>query len=217
MFTRGTISILLLFIASPLSAQEALLQRVSKVEKFYAEKASFSAHFEQTVTRAHLPDRPAKKSGNVYFKRPGKMRWDYEAPDKVYYVSDGKVLWNYVPESKLAYRLKVEDSDLFYALRFLWGEGSLAKDFELSDGGLDKDRHVILVKPREAQHNFKVLKLILSKDETLIEETELTDPADNISRLVFIKVSYQDLPDKGFEFTPPENVQVEDLSAMPTQ
>ncbi len=190
---------------------------VAAVEKFYAEQANFSATFTQSVTRQHLPDRPVKKSGRVYFKKPGMMRWDYEQPDKVYYVSDGKVLWNYVPESKLAYRLKVEDSELFYALRFLWGEGSLAKDFDLADGGKEGERRIIVVKPRTAEHNFQQLKLVVAADGPRIEETELTDPAGNVSRLIFEKVSFQDLPDKGFLFTPPADVQIEDLAAEKPQ
>ena len=183
------------------------------MESFYAAQDNFSATFEQRVARQHLPDRPITKSGRVYFKKPGKMRWDYEEPDKVYYISDGKVLWNYVPESKLAYRLDVKDSELFYALKFLWGEGSLAKDFNVSDGGKDGSRRVLVIKPQSAEHNFQQLRFFVAAEAPNIEETELTDPAGNVSRLVFKKVSHQELPEKGFQFEPPADVQVEDLSA----
>jgi len=201
--------------AGPLRAQEfgAL---VESVEKYYADKSNFSALFEQTVHRTHLPDRPVKKKGRVYFQRPGKMRWDYEEPDKVYYVSDGKVLWNYIPESRLAYRLDVVDSDLFYALKFLFGQGSLARDFDLADGGKEGESRVIIVKPKTAEHNFRQLRLLVAPDGPRIEATILTDPAGNRSRLQFLKVSYKELPDEGFKFEPPEGVQVEDLSAPPT-
>jgi outer membrane lipoprotein carrier protein len=190
---------------------------VEDVETFYAKQQDFSARFTQTVTRAHLPDRPVTKTGTVYFKKPGKMRWDYVQPDKVYYVSDGTHLWNYIPESKLVYKMKVGDSELFYALRFLYGEGKLRKDFDLSDGGQEKELRIIRLKPRESEHNFQELKLFVVTDDegSRIAQTELLDPADNVSRLVFEKISYQALPDKGFVFEAPPDVQIEDLSAPP--
>ncbi len=211
-------AMMLFFISGLAIAQEKkadVSEVVAAVEKYYAEQENFSATFDQEVARQHLPDRPIKKSGRLYFKKPGKMRWDYEKPDKVYYISDGKVLWNYVPESKLAYRLDVKDSELFYALKFLWGEGSLAKDFDVSDGGKDGTRRVLVIKPKSAEHNFQQLRFFVAAEGSNIEGTEITDPAGNISRLVFKEVSHKELPDKGFQFEPPADVQVEDLSAPP--
>ena len=186
---------------------------VDSVETFYREKQDFSALFEQTVTRAHLPDRPVVKKGKVYFKKPGMMRWDYEEPDKVFYVSDGEHLFNYIPESKLVYKLEVKDSELFYALRFLYGEGSLRDEFDLAAGKADGDLRVIIVKPKSSQHNFQELKLLVAAEEPRIAGTEILDPAGNVSRLTFLKTSYDPLPDNGFKFKVPPGVQVEDLSA----
>ncbi len=214
---RAILAAILLFGAtSTVAAQETsrtVDEVVAAVEKYYAAQENFSATFDQEVARQHLPDRPIKKSGRVYFKKPGKMRWDYEEPDKVYYISNGKVLWNYVPESKLAYRLDVKDSELFYALKFLWGEGSLARDFDVSDGGKEGARQILVIKPKSAEHNFQQLRFFVAAKGANIEETELTDPAGNVSRLIFKEVSHKELPEKGFQFEPPADVQVEDLSA----
>ena len=195
----------------------ACLKLVLEVEAFYADKQDFSANFEQLVVRSHLPDRPIKKKGKVYFKKPGMMRWDYQEPDRVHYISDGKVLWNYIPESKLAYKLSVQDSELFYALKFLFDQGNLVEEFNVGDGGLDKGRRVILVKPKLSEHNFQELRLVVAEDSNRIAETVIIDPAGNESRLVFLKTSYQKLPEKGFTFKPPGDVQVEDLSASQPQ
>ena len=207
--------ILLVGIALPATAlgdDPGLDEVVSGVEAFYGARQDFSAEFEQKVIRAHLPDRPVHKKGRVYFKKPGKMRWDYTSPEPVYYVSDGDTLWNYVPESNLAYRLDVKDSELFYALRFLYGDGSLARDFDLEDGGLDDGLRVIVVKPKKSEQSFQVLRLFVSPETYRIERTELTDPAGNLNVIRFVQVSYQELPDAGFQFQPPDGVQVEDLS-----
>ena len=33
------------------------------------------------------------ESGDAYFLRPGKMRWDYQAPEKNVFLVDGKYVW----------------------------------------------------------------------------------------------------------------------------
>ncbi len=190
---------------------------VTKVNQFYKDRSDFSARFTQKVVRAHLPNRPVKKEGKVFFQKPGRMRWDYTKPDAVYYISDGSILWNYVPEAKIAYKMNVKDSDLFFALRFLYGEGDLAKDFLLEDGGSQGPNRVIVLKPRDGQQNFKELKLIVAPADGQITETVLTDPAGNVSHISFLKVSFKPLPLKGFSFQPPDDVQVEDLTQKAKQ
>jgi len=187
---------------------------LSAVEKLYEEKTDFAAEFTQTVVRAHLPDRPATKEGRFYFKKPGMMRFDYIKPDQVFYISDGKVFWNYIPESNLAYKLKVEESDLFYALRFLYGQGSLRKEFAVSDGGTEASKRIIVLKPTSAQHNFQQVRLFVTSADSHIVETEITDPAGNTSRLRFTKMSFEPVSAESFKFAPPEGVQVEDLSSQ---
>jgi outer membrane lipoprotein carrier protein len=37
------------------------------------------------------------EAGVAYFRRPGKMRWEYESPEKNVFLVDGKTAWFYVP------------------------------------------------------------------------------------------------------------------------
>jgi len=37
------------------------------------------------------------EAGTAYFRRPGKMRWEYESPEKNLFLVDGKTAWFYVP------------------------------------------------------------------------------------------------------------------------
>jgi outer membrane lipoprotein carrier protein len=184
----------------------------ARIQKVYEDHKDFAAEFTQEVQRPHLPDRPLKKRGRVYFKKPGLMRWDYLEPDKVYYVSDGELLWNYIPESALVYKLIIKDSELFWALRFLYGEGDLSKDFSLSTGKPERGLKRLILKPNTGEHNFKRIELLIDPKSFEIKETIVVDPADNTSRVIFGKVSYKSLPDKNFRFKPPKGVRVEDLS-----
>lgn len=50
------------------------------------------------------------ESGKVYFEKPGRMRWDYDSPEKKMYLDDGKNIWFYVPADHTASRTPVKES-----------------------------------------------------------------------------------------------------------
>jgi outer membrane lipoprotein carrier protein len=54
-----------------------------------------------------------KEAGNAFFLRPGKMRWDYEAPEKNLFLVDGKYAWFYAPADKTASRMPAKRSEDF--------------------------------------------------------------------------------------------------------
>ena len=194
------------------SPEDVLSAAVEGVQSFYNGVTDFKASFTQVVKRKHLP-RPLKKSGTVFFKKPGMMRWDYTNPDRVYYISDGDVLWSYQTEDKLVYKIPVKDSELYGSLKFLFGQGNLKAEFKITLGEVKEDRISLELVPKVKQSNYKKLILHLKKDSHEIVETELVDPLDNVSRVTFSKVSYTTLKKEGFSFTPPKGVRVEDLQA----
>jgi outer membrane lipoprotein carrier protein len=51
------------------------------------------------------------EAGNAYFLRPGKMRWDYESPEKNTFLIDGKFVWFYSPADHTATRMPAKQSE----------------------------------------------------------------------------------------------------------
>ena len=51
------------------------------------------------------------EAGDAYFLRPGKMRWDYQSPEKSTFLVDGKYVWFYSPADHTATRMPVKQSD----------------------------------------------------------------------------------------------------------
>lgn len=202
----------------PAPAPEALTldQIVDNLQAKYETVGDFKATFKQVVQRKHLP-RPLKKQGTVYFKKPGMMRWDYSQPDRVYYVSDGDVLWSYQPADKLVYKLGVKNSELYSTLKFLFGQGSLRDEFQISHGGVAEGLVALDLKPKVAQSNYKSLTLRVDTTTWEIRSTKLVDPLDNVSTVTFIDPVYAELKIAGFKFTPPKGVRVEDLQARGSQ
>ena len=186
---------------------------VDGLQERYAQVTDFKADFRQVVTRKHLP-RPLKKSGKVYFKRPGMMRWDYLQPDRVYYISNGEILWSYEPAEKVAYKLAVKESELYSALKFLFGQGDLKRDFIVSNHDGDEAGPAgtkgLVLTPKVAQSNYKRLILHIDAATFEIKQTELVDPLDNVSVITFSDSSYELRDPAGFEFTPPKGVKIDD-------
>ena len=68
------------------------------------------------------------ESGTVYFSRPGRMRWEYEAPESKTFLSDGKTVWLYVPKDRTATRAPLKQSDDWRSpLALLTGKADLAR------------------------------------------------------------------------------------------
>ena len=80
---------------------------VAEVQKRYDGAADFRARFTQTLTSAAM-GRKTNSAGEVMFKKPGRMRWDYEKPEKSSYITDGGVLWLYEPDDKQAFKQELE-------------------------------------------------------------------------------------------------------------
>ncbi len=51
------------------------------------------------------------EAGDAYFLKPGKMRWDYQAPEKNTFLADGKYVWFYSPADHTATRMPAKQSD----------------------------------------------------------------------------------------------------------
>src|SRR5260370_10822249 len=80
----------------------ALLQARYRVAKTL--QASFLERYTENGRLVRV------ESGNVYFRRPGKMRWDYQAPEQNVFLVDGKTAWFYLPADHTATRVPAKES-----------------------------------------------------------------------------------------------------------
>jgi len=198
--------------AAPAADAVTLDQAVAGVQKFYENVTDFSADFKQKVKRKNMP-RARKLKGRVGFKKPGMMRWDYRQPEKVLYVSDGKTLWNYQPEDKIAYKLNVKDSELYNALKFLFGQGDLKKEFNVKLLKAKKGLVRLQLTPKVKQTNYKNIELHVDPVKFEIRTSILTDPLGARSTVNFSNIKYDKIDAKVFTtFKPKKGVRIQDLT-----
>jgi outer membrane lipoprotein carrier protein len=68
------------------------------------------------------------EAGTAYFRKPGKMRWEYEKPENNLFLVDGKTAWLYTPADHTATRVPARQSeDWRTPLVLLAGEMKLSK------------------------------------------------------------------------------------------
>lgn len=68
-------------------------------------KAAFLERYSQGARDMRV------ESGTAYFRKPGRMRWEYEEPEKKLFVADGKTVWFYVPADRTVTRAAMKESD----------------------------------------------------------------------------------------------------------
>jgi outer membrane lipoprotein-sorting protein len=78
-------------------------------EARYRAARSLSAAFLEEYSENGKVTR--KEAGESYFLHPGKMRWDYEAPEKNTFLADGKYVWFITPEDHTATRMPAKKSE----------------------------------------------------------------------------------------------------------
>lgn len=204
-------------VAPSAAAAPSVAEVIARVQARYDGTTSFQARFEQAQLNAAF-GRTRRASGEVLFKKPGRMRWNYDAPDKKVFVSNGEVLWLYEPADKQAFKQDLKGSQLPAALAFLMGKGKLDRDFEVTlAGNLPYGRpqdHRLSLRPREPQSQYKSIYFIVDPETFHVRQSVLVDAQGNINDITFsdYKVNPR-LADSVFDWKPPSGVRVIDAAA----
>src|ERR1700724_1680396 len=78
------------------------------------------------------------EAGTAYFRRPGKMRWEYERPEKDLFLVDGTTAWFYIPADHTVTGGRAKKTkDLRAPLALLAGQMKISRvcsRVELADG-----------------------------------------------------------------------------------
>ncbi len=218
--------LVLLLFCSCLARPEALWAQalpieeiVAKVQGQYDTHEDFKASFVQETLLKSLGKKQVAE-GVAYFKKPGKMRWDYQKPMKQEIISDGNNLWNYRPEEK-----QVVVSPMAHSFQsktpstFLMGLGNLKKDFqarwakEPSSG----ENYFLELTPRETEGSLEKLSLLVDRENFKILQARIQDVMGNVTQISFSKIQFDNhLSDSLFTFTPPKGVEVFRMPGVPS-
>jgi outer membrane lipoprotein carrier protein len=210
-------------VASPSGALD-LHTILDRMQKRYDQAKDLRARFTQSYTRGVM-GRATVSTGTLTFKKPGKMRWDYEKPDPQMFLSNGKVLWLYQPEDKQAFKQELKASQLPAALAFLMGKGKITDEFEVAfapEGKGAKDKLPgrpgdirLALSPKQPQSTYKSILFVVDPKESLVRESVLVDAQGNTNHFTFDKIEVNGkVADSLFRWSPPAGVRVLDTNQM---
>src|SRR5437667_1341264 len=117
--------VFLALLVVPLSAEEPS-RYIKLFEDAYRRASTLRATFIEQYSEGGRVERV--ESGVAYFRRPGKMRWEYQSPEKNLFLVDGKSAWFYVPADHTVTRVPAKDSsDWRTPLALLAGEMKISR------------------------------------------------------------------------------------------
>src|SRR5215475_883075 len=141
---RSVCTILIFCALGPESAADSANTYVRHLESLYKPARTLQAHFLQTYSESGRITR--SEAGTAYFRRPGKMRWEYSSPERNLFVVDGKFAWFYVPADHTVSRVATrESSDWRTPLALLAGEMKVGRVCSKVDLSADQPKDSNLV------------------------------------------------------------------------
>ncbi len=167
--------------------------------------SSFRAEFRQSVTDAggQLTE---SADGTVALSRPGRFRWDYrEHPQLI--VSDGTTVWLYDVDLEQVTVKPASEALVGTPALLLSGKADVRAEFAVTDGGTDDGLAWSLLAPRDAESDFRELRVGIGGGE--LRRMVLVDRLGQTTRIHFDRIERNPRLDPGsFTFTPPPGVDV---------
>jgi outer membrane lipoprotein carrier protein len=196
--------------STPGSSAQDLAQAL---QRRYDTIKDFSADFVHTY-RGGVLRKEVVERGHLLVKKPGKMRWEYGAPDEKLFVSDGVKLYSYIPRDKQVFVGSVQpDDQVTTPTMFLTGKGNLIRDFSGSlvepAAGMPPGTRALKLVPKTPQRDYDWLILEIAPQTLELRGLVTVDVQGGQSTFSFTNLKENTgLSDKEFTFKMPRGVDV---------
>jgi outer membrane lipoprotein carrier protein len=196
------------------SVSKDLKQVLDRLQRHYRDTKSFTAKFNEEIAAVGAPKR--QRQGTVSFRKPGRMRWEFETPEKETIVSDGETLYSYDPDLN-----QVVETPLKQALKsssatsFLLGIGNINRDFKAAFANPASPNGLINLILDAKTGGYKIEVGLDPKTYNLMTLT-LTDQLGDVTKIDFSDIQDNvELADSMFEFKAPVGADIVTAPATP--
>jgi len=198
--------------SNPDASRLSLDEVIQKVEKHYS-VSGFTADFSQTssIKAMEITD---SASGRAFFKRSGKMRWEYETPDRQVIITDAKTLWVFRPEDN---QVMIGKAPSFFkggkGFSFLSDMKVIRQKFDMVlEKETEKGFFVLKLLPREKAYDIVKIFLWISRNTFDVVKILTYNSYGDETRIVFNNIQLKEkLDDSLFTFKVPEGTEVLNL------
>ena len=192
---------------------ESAAALAARLQARYDAIKDFTADFTQTYEGGVLR-RKTTESGTLLVKKPGRMRWEYKAPEEKLFVADGRKIYAWVPADRqvTVSALPADDAPATPIL-FLLGRGQLTRDFTPSlpgpVAGAPADSVALALVPKTAVPDYDRLTLVVDRASLGLRMLVARDGQGGTSTFVFRNLKENvGLADARFGFTIPKGADV---------
>jgi outer membrane lipoprotein carrier protein len=206
--------------ASPLDLRAAALDGAAEdavdlakilkgVEEHYNRTQTLQVSFAEIFT---MQGRKRTEKGDLYLRKPGRMRWQYSTPAGKLFVSDGKYIYSYIPSENRAERINFKETeDMRAPLAFLLGRLNFHDDFrdfrQEPDG---RGSLFITAIPKSDKLPYTEATFLVSPD-SVIHYIEVKGQEGSVTEFTFEGEKKNPLlSDALFRFTPPPGAEYVD-------
>ena len=182
------------------------------LQRKYDQVNDFSADFVHSY-RGGVLKQQATERGTLLVKKPGKMRWEYTAPEKKLFVSDGHKIYSYIPQDRqvMVGTMPRDDQAPTPAL-FLTGRGDITRDFTaVFDKVAEAPAGSVALKltPKRREPEYESLTLVVDPKTLSLQMLITLDAQGGRSAFTFTNLKENvGLADTSFVFKMPRNVDV---------
>jgi len=193
-------------LGATLSPQEL----AGRLQARYEETTSLAADFQQQAT-VPMSVRKRSGAGRLVILKPGRIRWDYQTPDRQVLISNGKKVSMYFAQSRQMIVQPVSEyinSDVTYS--FFVGTGNIVRDFEVhpSQRSVQPGLQGIKLVPKTAHPQVDFLHVWMD-DSYLLRRLEIVDHFGSVTELVFANiVTNAPVAADIFVFSPPPGTEI---------
>ena len=184
---------------------------IERIESYHRSLPHFEARFEQRFSPRIFGD-DRVETGRLTVKRPARMRWDYESPERKVFVTDGESTWFHVPaDQQVVVGNFGKGTESPNPLDFLTGDASILDHFAaLAPAGTPgPGRRALALVPRRQDGEVTSLSLTVVAASGQIETIESEDLEGNRTRFDFSDFRVGSAPDDAlFTFTIPPGTDV---------
>ncbi len=185
---------------------------LKKVEKRYTLSGFTAGFFQSSTLKAlNITDTAV---GKISIKRPGKMRWIYEAPERQSIITDGTRLWIYHPDDN---QVMLGVAPSYFGggkgASFLTDIREMRATFDITLETPDvPDRYKLKLVPKQKSVDVTHVSVWIAKKTWEVREVATYNTYGDETRMEFSHIEFiDDLPDPLFMFTIPDGTNVVQL------
>jgi len=211
-FSAWLVPPVLMCVALSLGAADGVdVQRTLQgVEDRYNHTQTLQLGFTETY---RVQGRVRVEKGELFLRKPGRMRWQYTAPAGKLFVSDGKFIYSYTPQENRAEKMKMKEADDLRApLAFLLGKLHFADDFREFRAHPENGGVYITAIPKSDKLPYSEISFLAAEDYS-IRSLEVKGQDNSLLQFAFENEKKDPaIQDALFHFEPPTGAEYIDSS-----